>query len=359
MATGFSLGGQCLQLEAAVALEPGEQLINGLIEGGGWQQRTVEIVAAILIAPFDILPKALPGAMNIAQGQQQALGGQVIEQGAALFEEQRQVVLDAGRPEPLAHLLIDALRGSADLEALPVTGAEQLDSILVGGKLVSWQQAYGGHRLAGALTVGIESADGIDLIIEEVDAIGLFRTHREEIQQGTAGGKLAMLEHLLHRIVAGLLQAPSQTMQIQLVARLHQQAEAVDEALRRCAQHQGGDRDDQQPLAHAGQMIKRLQPLGDDVLVRGEAVIGQGFPIGEQQHGTRGCLLAQQKLHLLLQAQGAGGIGDQQHHRMVMVGDQLGNGQRQATAFELAQGLMGAGFEQRRQRKQRSHGKNL
>ena len=39
--------------------------------------------------------------------------------------------------------------------------------------------------------------------------------------------------------------------------------------------------------------------------------------------------------------------------------DQLGNSQRQATSFELAQGLMGAGFEQRRQRKQRSHGKNL
>ena len=39
--------------------------------------------------------------------------------------------------------------------------------------------------------------------------------------------------------------------------------------------------------------------------------------------------------------------------------DQLGNSQRQATSFELAQGLVCAGFEQRRQRKQRSHGKNL
>ena len=34
---------------------------------GGWrQQRAVEIVAAIFIAPFDILPEALPGTMNVA-----------------------------------------------------------------------------------------------------------------------------------------------------------------------------------------------------------------------------------------------------------------------------------------------------
>ena len=33
-------------------------------------------------------------------------------------------------------------------------------------------------------------------------------------------------------------------------------------------------------------------------------------------------------MHLLLQAQGAGGIGDQQHYRMVVAGDQLGNGRR-------------------------------
>ena len=84
---------------------------------------------------------------------------------------------------------------------------------------MGWQQAYGGNGLTGALAVGIEGADGIDLIIEEVDAIGLFRTHRKEIQSGAAGGEFAMLEHLLDRIVTGLLQPAAQAVQIQLVAR--------------------------------------------------------------------------------------------------------------------------------------------
>ena len=84
---------------------------------------------------------------------------------------------------------------------------------------MGWQQADGGNGLAGALAIRIEGADGIDFIIEEVDAIWLFRAHREEIQQGAAGGKLAVFENLLDRVVTSLFQTATQTMQIEAIPR--------------------------------------------------------------------------------------------------------------------------------------------
>ena len=66
MTPSLGLGGEGQQVKATVAFETGEQLVNRLIEGGGRQQGAVEIVAAIVIAPFDILPEGQPGAMNVA-----------------------------------------------------------------------------------------------------------------------------------------------------------------------------------------------------------------------------------------------------------------------------------------------------
>ena len=107
----------------------------------------------------------------------------MIKQAGGLLEEERQIVLDARRPAPLAHLLIDGAIGAGDLELFAILAAKQLDGGFIGGKLPGRQQADALDRLAGALGLGVERADGVHLVVEEVDAIGAAAAHGEEIEQ--------------------------------------------------------------------------------------------------------------------------------------------------------------------------------
>ncbi len=60
-------------------------------------------------------------------GQQQGVVRQVVKQAGGLLEEERQIVLDAGGPASLAHLLIDGALGAGDLELFAILAAKQLD----------------------------------------------------------------------------------------------------------------------------------------------------------------------------------------------------------------------------------------
>ncbi len=212
----------------------------------------------------------------------------MVKQAGGLLEEERQIVLDAGGPASLAHLLIDGALGTGDLELLPILAAKQLDGPLVGGKLPGRQQTDALDRLAGALGLGVERADGVHLVVEEVDAIGAAAAHGEEIEQGAAGGKFAVFQYLLHRHIARLGEARAQLLQIEALAAFHHQAVFVEIDPGRRAQHQGGDGHDQHAAAHLRQLVEGFEPLGDDVLMGGEGVVGQGLPIREQQHRAAG-----------------------------------------------------------------------
>ena len=95
-----------------------------------------------------------------------------------------------------------------------------------------------------------------------------------------------MFQHLIHRHVTRLGQPPAQLLQVEALTGLHHQAVFVEIDPGCAAQHQGGDGDNQHPLAHLRQLVESLEPLGDDVLMGREGVVGQGLPIGEQQYGS-------------------------------------------------------------------------
>ena len=144
-----------------------------------------------------------------------------------------------------------------------------------------------------------------------------------------------MLQHLLHRHVASLGQASPQLLQVEALARFDQQAVFVEVDLGRRAQHQGGDGHDQHTVAHLRQLVEGLEPLGDDVLMGGEGVVGQGFPVREQQHGA--ALVGQQVLQLLLEAQRTRGIGGHQQDGAIGLLGEAGGNQCQAAADQLAE----------------------
>ena len=144
-----------------------------------------------------------------------------------------------------------------------------------------------------------------------------------------------MLQHLLHRHVTCLGQACAQLLQVEALAALHHQAVLVEIDPGRRAQHQGGDGHDQHAAAHLRQLVEGLEPLGDDVLMGGEGVVGQGFPIREQQH--RAALVGQEVLQFLFEAQGTRGIGGHQQDGAMSLLGEAGGHQREAAACQLAE----------------------
>ncbi|MOA41051.1 hypothetical protein D3C78_1629800 [compost metagenome] len=66
-------------------------------------------------------------------------------------------------------------------------------------------------------------------------------------------------------------------------------------------------------------MVQARQTGGDDFLMRREAVVGQGFPVGQ-----RGYHLVGKLLNFIAQPQGILHVRGDQHHRPVMTFDDLG-----------------------------------
>ena len=143
-----------------------------------------------------------------------------------------------------------------------------------------------GYRLRWR--VGVEGADRIDLVAEQVHAVGHQRAHREQIDQPAAHRVFARRHHLAHMAVAGQRELRLQRGLVQPHLLLEVEGVAGHEA-GRCQPRQRGGGGQQHHVefatAHAPQ---RGQALGDQVLVRREAVVGQRLPVGEQRHAQLG-----------------------------------------------------------------------
>jgi hypothetical protein len=82
------------------------------------------------------------------------LFAQVVEDRRGLLEEQRQVVLDAGGGDAVAHVLVDAALGRVALQQLAPAAAKARRGVVVHRELAAGQQAHLGHRVQAALRVG-------------------------------------------------------------------------------------------------------------------------------------------------------------------------------------------------------------
>src|SRR5690606_33682174 len=94
------------------------QRLRRQVQLGRRQQRPLDVVAALLVTVGDLgeeLLGAFAGA--VADDRQDALA-EVVEQGRGPVEEQRQVVLDAGRRDPGLQVLEQRTAAGVDVEAL-------------------------------------------------------------------------------------------------------------------------------------------------------------------------------------------------------------------------------------------------
>ena len=94
--------------------------------------------------------------------------------------------------------------GRIALEARAVAAAEVLDRLRIERHFACRQQAHVLERIERALRLRIEAADGLDLIVEQIDAQRRRCAHGEHIQQRAAHGELARTDDLADARVAGL-----------------------------------------------------------------------------------------------------------------------------------------------------------
>ncbi len=171
------------EFDARILLDGGEDLGNRYEGAMGRQQGAGRVDAQVVIAALDGCP-VMFGRLEYARCQGDLRGvGEMVEQRCRLVEEQRQVLLQARRGNAFQGIQVQGALARVDveqrLEALPEAG----DGATRQGVFVGWQQLEALHLVLTALGVRIETAQGVDLVIEQVDAQGRFAAHGVEVDE--------------------------------------------------------------------------------------------------------------------------------------------------------------------------------
>ena len=224
------------------------------------------------VALARVLPEMLEGALQVAVQHDRGFIAKVIENGGGLFEEQRQVVLDAGRGHAVADVLVDAAARRVALQQFAPAAAKARARRVVHREFTTRQQADLGHRVQAALAVGVEGADAVDLVVEQVDAIRHAAAHREQVDQRAAHGVFAGADDLAHVAVAGQRQLRLEPGFVELLLELEMEGVGRQEAGRRQPVERGGGGHDDDVgaavLVALADAPQGRQTLADQVLVR-------------------------------------------------------------------------------------------
>ncbi|OIQ70014.1 hypothetical protein GALL_483790 [mine drainage metagenome] len=300
------------------------------------------------VAILRVGPEGLDGAGNVAMQHHPRLRAEIVGQGGSAVEEQRQVVLDAGAGHAASHVLVQGAAAGIALEHLAPARAELLLRRVVERKFAPGQHAHFAHRVEAALSVGVEGLDGVDGVAEQIDAVGHGRTHGMQVDQSAAHRILARGHHLADVVVAGKNELGAQRRFVQGLALAEVEGEGGEEFRRSQSLDGGVGRGDDHVELLVVDGPKRGQAFGNQVLVRRETVVGQGFPVGQQSGAQRGGEPAQ----FVLQALGIGRLGgDDQPGRGLrgigLRGAQFGQQQGIGAARRQGPGKTLAGFERR------------
>ena len=264
--------------------------------------------------------KLLKRAFQIAVQHQRGIGAQVVEHGRRVVKEQRQVVLDASGGDAVAHVLVDAALGGVALQQLAPAVAKLGARRLVHGEFAAGQQAHFGHRVQAALAVGVEGADRVDLVVEQIHPVGQGAAHGEQVDQPAAHRVLARADHLRDVRVAGQRELAFQRRFVQLLPLLEVKRVARHEAGRRQPVQRRGGGDQHHVRLLLANCPQRGQPLADQVLVRAEGVVGQRLPVGKHHAAQAG----REEAHLVHQAPRVARVGGDDGGELFLAGFAFG-----------------------------------
>ena len=190
-------------------------------------------------------------------------------------------MLHAGEAAAVADRLIERIAGRGRAEALAIAAAEALDAVLVEQRFGGGQQGEAVDPAGGALVGGIEGADALDLVAEEIEAQRLLLARWEQIDQAAAHREFAGIgDGLGADIAIGLEQRGEPVAADPLAGRERARRAGGCGTASACAgvaalavvtSSCGA-------LGRLLEPVERRQPLGHDAQRRRGAVIGQAVP---------------------------------------------------------------------------------
>jgi hypothetical protein len=221
----------------------------------------LRVAAQQLVARLGIAPEGGDGVGQVAFGGEQRVLGEVVGQHRGLLEEQRQVVLDARGHAAGANVLVNPALGRVALEHLAEAAPEQRAAGLVQRELARRQQPHVAHLVDAPLGVDVEGTDGLDLVVEQVDAVGNRRAHGEDVDQPAAHAVLARRHHLRDVRVARHGQLLAERLGVEARALLEEEGVGRQVGPRRQAHQRRGHRHQQRVHLTPRQQVERLEPL--------------------------------------------------------------------------------------------------
>jgi hypothetical protein len=345
-------GGMGSQGQLRVGVRLAVELFGAQEQRFGRQGGSVRIGANDAVTLLRVLPETLEGGFEVTVQHDGCRIAQVVEHRSGLFEEQGQVVLDTGGGHAIAHVLVDPAFGRVAFEQFAPAAAKLGPRRVVHGEFAARQQTHLGYRVQAALAVGVEGADAVDFVVEQIHAIGHQGPHGEQVDQATAHSVFARADDLGHVLVAGQGELAFELGFVELLLDLEMEGVAGQKGRWRQPVERRGRRHEHHVgtavavlrLASGVDTPERGQTFGDQVLVGREAVVGQGFPIGEQGDAQVG----REEPHFIDQALGIGGVGGDDGRQaalgLVALG-QLGEQQGVGRAGGTGQGEAFAGVE--------------
>ncbi len=270
------------QLRAVAAT--GEEFLGLQEDRLGRQDRPLPVVLQEAVALARVGPEALQRRVDLAVQHQRRRAAEVVEDRRRGVEEERQVVLDARGRDAGTDVLVEPHLGRIALHALAPARPKGGARCFVHRKLAARQEPHLGHRVEAALAVGVEGADRIDLVAEQVDPVRHGRAHREQVDQAAAHRVFAGRDDLAHMGVARERELGAQGRLIELLLLPEFEAVRREKARRRQANQCRRRRHQHHVDLAAADLPEGRQALGDQVLVRREGVVGQRFPVREHGH---------------------------------------------------------------------------
>ena len=260
------------------------QAIRRQIQFGHRQDRPFDIVGTTVVALLRMGPERIRRIQRILGQHEQRICAEVIEQRLRALEKQRQVILDSRRRRAFLQVLVQRAVARVDRKAFAQDVAECLDRFLRQREFARREQVHLVHFVQRALRFRIETADRVDLAVEQFDPVRFGRAHREDVDQRAAHGEVAGFVHLRHVAVAGGLQTLLFAGKVERLLQFEHETGSADEIARRQTLHQRCGGNHQHTTRYRRQPVQRGDALRNDLWMRREQVIGQGFPVREMQH---------------------------------------------------------------------------
>ena len=158
--------------QLSVLIDPGVELFGTEEKRFGWQDGSFRVTLHQAVALARILPEVLKDEFKFTMQHHGRSSAQVIKNGSGFLKKERQVILNAGGGDTVANIFVDPALGWITIEQFTPATAKAGPGRIIHREFPAWQQADLRHRVQAALTVRIKGADGVDLIVEQVNPIG-------------------------------------------------------------------------------------------------------------------------------------------------------------------------------------------